>query len=105
MDLVAATYELTKKLPKEETFGLIDQMRRAAVSIPSNISEGQSRKNNKEFLQFLYVAKGSKSELETQVLICEKIGYLTNEQTSPLLDRLSEISKMISSLIKQIDND
>jgi len=91
---------LVKKLPKEELFSLSDQMRRAAVSIPSNIAEGNGRQTTREFQQFLRIAKGSAAELETQLLICEKIGYLTNSDTSLALGLLSEISKMITALMK-----
>jgi four helix bundle protein len=75
MDLVVLVYELTQSLPVEERFALSDQMRRCAVSIPSNIAEGASRRSNKEFAQFLYVAKGSASELQTQLEIGRRVGY------------------------------
>ena len=103
MDLVVSVYKLMKLLPKDETFNLIDQIRRAVVSIPSNIAEGQSRKNNKEFVQFLYIAKGSKSELETQLDICKRVGYLTDNDLKQTNALLSETSKMLSALIKQLE--
>ena len=99
MELVAQVYPLIKRLPREETYALADQMRRAAVSIPSNIAEGQSR-GRREFIQFLRVAKGSRAELETQLLLCVRLQYLTNSDIASVLSNLEEISKMLSSLIK-----
>ena len=101
MDIVEEIYRLLKKLPKEETYALADQMRRAVVSIPSNIAEGQSR-GTKEFIYFLKVARGSRAELETQLLICERLNYLTREDIESSLNLLEEISKMLSSLIKHL---
>ena len=99
IELVAQVYPLIKRLPREETYALADQMRRAAVSIPSNIAEGQSR-GTREFIQFLRVAKGSRAELETQLLLCVRLQYLTNSDIASVLSNLEEISKMLSSLIK-----
>ena len=75
LDLTADIYRLTKQLPKEELFGLSDQMRRAVVSIPSKIAEGAGRNSDKEFKRFLFIANGSIAELETQLLICEKLDF------------------------------
>lgn len=83
--------------PKEEIYGLTSQMRRAAVSIPSNIAEGAARKGNAEFLQFLYISLGSLSELETQVLISKRLGYIKDEI---LLDLIISIGKKLVNLIK-----
>ncbi len=80
MLLVIEVYKLILFLPKEETYGLSDQMRRAAVSIPSNISEGNSRESKKEFLHFLSIAQGSNAELETQLLICQQLGLIQSEK-------------------------
>lgn len=80
MELVAEVYRLVKRLPKEELFALSDQIRRAAISIPSNIAEGQGRNSLKEFIHFLAIAKGSKAELETQLLLCVKVNYLNNSE-------------------------
>ena len=80
MELVAEVYLLAKKLPKEEIYALSNQLRRSAVSIPSNIAEGQGRNSTKEFIQFIAIAKGSKAELETQLLLCVKINYLTEAE-------------------------
>jgi len=81
--LVTLVYEISISFPKEETFGITSQMRRAAISIPSNIAEGASRQSNKEYIQFLYIALGSVMELETQLVITYNLGYL-NEKNSIL---------------------
>ena len=84
MDLVVLVYKLMEQLPKEERYSLCDQIRRSAVSIPSNIAEGKSRNSIKQYKQFVGIAKGSAAELETQLLICERIGYLDKEELSML---------------------
>jgi four helix bundle protein len=98
MDLVVEVYVLVKLLPREEVYALSSQIRRAAISIPSNIAEGQARNSSKEFIQFLAIAKGSKAELETQLLLCVKIGYLTDNQIEVAMSLLTEIGKMINKL-------
>jgi four helix bundle protein len=102
MDLTTVIYNLVKKLPKEELYSLSDQMRRAVVSIPSNIAEGQDRNTNKEFVHFLCIARGSKAELETQLLICVKIGYLTEPEILEAMNLSTEIGKMLTSLINKL---
>jgi len=102
MDLTVVIYNLVKKLPKEELYGLSDQMRRAAVSIPSNIAEGRDRNTDKEFVQFLTIARGSKSELETQLLICIKVGYLNETEILEAINLLTEVGKMLHSLINKL---
>ena len=99
MDLIEEIYRLVKRLPKEELFSLSDQMRRAAVSIPSNIAEGQDRNSDRDFIRFLVIARGSKAELETQLRICVRVGYLTKLDISQAMQLLQETGKMISSLI------
>ncbi len=102
MELVKEIYRATKLFPKDETYGLSSQMRRAAVSIPSNIAEGQQRKNTKEFCQFLRISYGSAAELETQVLLSKDI-YPTIDflKTESLLQ---EIRKMLNKLIQKLEN-
>ena len=102
IELVQEVYKLVKKLPKEETYCLSDQMRRAAVSIPSNIAEGQDRNSRKEFIYFLSIARGSKSELDTQVEICLRIGYFNLLDAERVLGLLQEVSMMITSLITKL---
>ena len=102
MELVAEVYKLVKLLPKEETYALSDQMRRAAVSIPSNIAEGSGRKTKPDFVHFLSVARGSKYELETQLLICVRLGYIKEEQAETAFELCSEIGRMLNSLIKKL---
>ena len=104
MDLVAEVYKLLKLLPDDEIYALSDQMKRAAVSIPSNIAEGQERGTAKDFVKFLYIAKGSKGELETQLMICARLGYLTQSEIAPALNLLAEIGKMLNSLIYRLNS-
>ena len=103
MTLVEKIYRLTKLMPPDERFGLSSQMQRAAVSIPSNIAEGYSRSSTKEYVKFLYVAKGSNSELFTQLLICERIGLLANNQITETISLSEEISKMLSAIILKLE--
>ena len=91
-------YSIVKKLPKEERYSLIDQMRRSAISIPSNIAEGKSRNSINEYRHFVGIAKGSAAELETQLLICVQIGYLSKEDIKEVLGLLDEVSKMLAKL-------
>ena len=100
MDLVDDVYRLVRSLPKEETFALSDQMRRAAVSVPSNIAEGHSRPTQKDSDHFLFMAKGSLYELETQLHICIRQGFVSSEQASSALSLCEEVSRMLSALIK-----
>lgn len=102
MDLVVEVYRLTKILPKYETYGLSDQMRRAAVSIPSNIAEGQGRNSTSEFIRFLNIARGSYSELDTQLQICIRLGYANETDIESALNLSKEIGKMLNSLIKKL---
>lgn len=98
MDLVVLVYKLMEQLPKEERYSLCDQIRRSAVSIPSNIAEGKSRNSIKQYKHFVGIAKGSAAELETQLLICERIGYLDKEELSEVMGLLDEVSKMLAKL-------
>ena len=98
MDLVEEVYRLTRDFPKHEVYGLTNQLRRAAVSIPSNIAEGQARKHLKEYLQFLSTAKGSLAEVQTQLEIAARLGYITGEQLKPILDRADSLSRQLYTL-------
>ena len=99
MDLADEIYKLTRLLPKEELFSLSDQLRRAAVSIPSNIAEGRGRQTEKEFKQFLSIAKGSVFEAETQLLIGLRQGYYSSAQAENALKLCDEVGKMLTSFI------
>ena len=101
IEFVTKTYKVTQTFPDNETFGLVSQMRRAAISIPSNIAEGAARVSKKEFIRFLSIAQGSTSELETQLIISNNLGFL-KEKDVALLDELDEISRMINGLIKSL---
>lgn len=98
--LVTLIYEKTKSFPKDELFGLTSQIRRSSISIPSNISEGAARESNKEFLRFLYIAQGSLSELDTQLIISNNLNFLTNEDYFQISEKLAGIRKMLAGLIK-----
>ncbi len=99
MDLVEEVYALTKRLPVDERYALTDQIRRAVVSVPSNVAEGHGRQTDKEFRQFLSIAKGSVCEVETQLLICVRLKYLTEEQITRAITLCDEIRKMLTKLI------
>ena len=103
VELVKAIYDLTKTFPKEELYGLTSQIRRAAVSVPSNIAEGFARYHNKEYKQFLYTSLGSCAELSTQLIIAERLNYVKKEQSKILLNEIDEISKMTMALIKKLN--
>ncbi|MDH4164016.1 MAG: four helix bundle protein [Nitrospirota bacterium] len=96
IELVVEIYKVTDTFPRHEVYGLTQQMRRAAVTIPSNIAEGAARKSSKEFIQFLSTAQGSIAELETQLIIADKLKYL--KQASVLLKELNELSLMTAGL-------
>jgi four helix bundle protein len=100
MVLVSTIYRVTKDFPKEEIFGLTAQLRRAAVSVPSNIAEGAARHGSREFAQFLNVAIGSISEIETQLLIAADLGYLAKDDS--VFSVLEQVSKLVSGLWKSV---
>lgn len=101
--LVKEIYLLTNTLPEEEKFGLISQMRRCSVSIPSNIAEGWGRNSSKNYVQFLRIARGSLLELETQIIICKELTYVSNENYNKITNLIVEESKMLNALIKTIN--
>ena len=102
MEVAVETYRLTSSFPKEEMFGLTSQMRRAAVSIASNIAEGEGRKSPNEFSHFLGIALGSKSELETQLILSERVNLLKETDTEPIKKSLDDIGKMLTALRRKI---
>lgn len=99
MDFVVDIYKLTRKFPSDEKFGLTSQLRRAAVSVPSNIAEGAGRKGVREYIQFLYIALGSLSELDTQLIIAERLGY---GDTKKQLETINSIKSKMINLIKYL---
>ncbi len=100
--LTEAVYESTKAFPKEELYGLVAQLRRTAVSIPSNIAEGFARRHNKEYKQFLHISLGSCAELTTQVIISSKLRYIADKAADDMVNEVEEISRMTMSLIKKL---
>lgn len=101
--LCKEVYEATEKFPKSEIYGITSQMRRSAVSIPSNIAEGRSRNTTKDFLHFLSIALGSASELETQIEIAKELSFLEERKYININELLVEVSKMIMGLMKKLD--
>lgn len=105
MDLVEQVYQATRCFPKEETYGLCSQLRRACVSIPSNIAEGQGRNSVKEFLHHLSIAYGSLREAETQILIAGRLNYLEQRQVTALLELAAEVGRLINGLSKSLQSN
>ena len=101
-ELAIEIYRITTDFPRSEQFGLISQIRRAVVSIPSNIAEGYARQHTREFMQFLFVALSSAAELETQLIISKGLGYTKAESFDKVIDRLKEIQRMLNGLINSL---
>ena len=99
VDFTVEAYKATEQLPPEEKYGLMGQLRRACVSVPSNIAEGNQRSTTQDYLRFCRMALGSTGEIDTQLEICKRLGYLPEEQSCNLLDRLFEIRRMLMRLI------
>ena len=102
VSLVTLIYDITKGFPKEEIYGLTNQIRRAAVSVPSNIAEGQQRNSTKEFINFLSIAKGSNAELQTQLMICVGLHYLSEDEINTAMQLSNEVGKMLNALIDKL---
>lgn len=102
IQLVTDIYTLTKNYPKEELFGLTNQLRRAAISIPSNIAEGAARNHEKEFIQFLYISLGSCAEIETQLIISENLEFIDSKTLEVFLGKITDIRNMLIGLIKAV---
>lgn len=103
LEIVKDVYRMTGAFPRQETYCLTSQMRRAAISVPSNISEGFNRFQNREYKRFLYVALGSCAEMETQLEIASELGYVNVKQKQELLDKIDHESRMLTNLIKKLD--
>lgn len=104
MDIIESVYRLTAAFPKEETYGLTSQLRRAAVSIASNIAEGHNRDSLKEYIHFLSIAQGSLAELETQIMLAIRLKYPSEEQMQTLLTQTDKLGKMLRSLQQSLKN-
>jgi len=104
MALVLDVYRSTQTFPRTETYGLVSQLRRAAISIPSNIAEGQARLSTGEFRQFLGNARGSRMEVETQVLLARELGYLDRDESEDLLSTTTEIGRILNGLLNSLPN-
>jgi len=104
MDISAMVYKLTNDFSADERFGLISQLRRATVSVPSNIAEGYGRGSTKSYIQFIKISRGSLYEVETQLLLAYELGFIKDEKTyNDVLIQITELSKMISSFLKKIE--
>ena len=103
VDWVAAVYAATQGWPSDERYGLTSQVRRAAVSVPSNIAEGCARRSTADFVRFLLIARGSLAEVETQLIIAERLGYVGGNALASLHDSVDEISRMLAGLITKLE--
>ena len=103
IELTKEVYNIVKLFPKEETYALSDQLRRAVISIPSNIAEGYSRYGDKEFIKFMYIARGSTAEVETQIYIACEIGYLSEEQSMKAFELCKETNRLIGGFINRLE--
>jgi len=102
MDLVTQIYKVTRDFPKEELYGLVVQIRRCAISVPSNIAEGFGRWSTQEYIRFLQISRGSLYELQTQLEVCGNIGYISDGKLGTLFPICDEVGKMLNGLIKKL---
>ena len=105
MDLVTEVYKHSSQFPKEEMFGLTSQLRRSAVSVPSNIAEGFAKSSEKDFARFLEISMGSSYEVETQLIIANRLSMLSTEDFNLMLEKLQEVQRMISGLSKSLTSN
>jgi four helix bundle protein len=103
MDLVETIYRATSSFPKEELYGLTSQIRRAAVSIPSNIAEGNGRNTTRDYVHFLGMAYGSLKEVETQILIAERLRYVSPSHSKKLVEATTEVARLLSGLLNSLN--
>ena len=102
IEFVTEIYEITAAFPSIEKFGLVSQIRRSAVSIPSNIAEGNARRSSADYIQFLKIARGSGAEVETQIIISKNLGFIEDVKSEELTSKITEIMKMINGLINYL---
>ena len=102
MDFVEAIYRLTRRFPREEMYGLTNQLRRCAVSVPSNLAEGQGRGVGSDFARFLRIANGSRQEAETQILIAIRLGYITEPEAADALGLADEVGRLLAGLLRSV---
>lgn len=105
MDLVVECYQAVRLFPHYETFGLSSQLRRAVVSVPANIAEGQGRQHRPEFIQHLHIALGSLSEVETHIEIAQRLGYLTSTDADKLIRRTGEVGRLLNGMLRYLRNN
>ena len=103
MALASATYRATRSLPRDEAFGLTRQIRRAAVSVPSNVAEGSARRTSRDYLAFLHVARGSLAELRTQLLIARDVEFLADTEVRSLEDQVDEVGRLLNAVIRALN--
>jgi len=99
LDLAVLAHHACNVMPRSETYGLVAQLRRAAASIPSNIAEGYARRSVKEYVYFLHVARGSMAELETQLLLAQRVGYLPDSEATDLQGRIDEVGRILNAVV------
>lgn len=104
MTLVKDIYKMTAKLPKDEKYGLISQLNRAAVSVPANIAEGAARQTKKEFKQFLFISRGSLSEIDTLLELSSELNYIENKNCQMISNKLDKVSALLNGLIRSVHN-
>ena len=104
MELAKAAYCLTRILPREENFALADQLRRSAISVPSNIAEGYGRTSQRDYARFLSMARGSSYELETQILLCVELGYIQESDALSTLGLCKEVARILTRILKKLEN-
>lgn len=104
MQLVTDIYNITKSFPKEEIYGITNQLRRCSISIPSNLAEGSSRRSTQEFIRFINISCGSLAELETQIIASKNLGYITHEQEKHISDKTDELSRILQGLYNSLDS-
>ncbi len=102
VELVTQVYEITRRFPADERFGLTQQLRRAAVSVPSNIAEGKGRGTSAEFARFLNIAAGSLTEIDTQLVIAEQLGFIKNDTLNEVAGSIAEVARIVTGLRKSL---